>query len=108
MALPSSLFSLTFEYVQVYSAVASQLVPRGTWRHLVSCRTGAGTAEGCGRLSSVPAEGAVAVEARLQGVTGAGTHSLRGAAMLFSVTEVLLSTSVVTVTAVVLVWLGPV
>lgn len=92
-----------FECVQVYSAVASQLVPRGTCRHLVSCKTGAGTAEGCCRLSSVPAEGAAAVEARLQGVAGAGTHSLRGAAVLVSV-----AATVVTVTVVVLVWFGPV
>lgn len=56
-----------------HSAVASQLVPRGTWRHLVSVSTGAGTAEGCGRFSSVPEAGEEAADARLQGVTGAGT-----------------------------------
>ncbi len=56
-----------------HSAVASQLVPRGTWRHLVSVRTGAGTAEGCGRFSSAPAAGEAAADARLQGVTGAVT-----------------------------------
>lgn len=55
-----------------HSAVASQLVPRGTWRHLVSVSTGAGTAEGCGRFSSAPAAGEAA-DARLQGVTGAVT-----------------------------------
>lgn len=54
----------------LHSAVASQLVPRGTWRHLVSVRTGAGTAEGCGRFSSVPVAGEEAADARLQGVTG--------------------------------------
>lgn len=56
-----------------HSAVASQLVPRGTWRHLVSVSTGAGTAEGCGRFSSAPAAGEEAADARLQGVTGAVT-----------------------------------
>lgn len=93
-----------------HRAVASQLVPRGTWRHLVSASTGAGPAEGCGRLSS-------ASDARLQGVAGAFTpagrdgagsaslrwrssarvlrtlrshsHSLRGAAVLLSVEGVL-------------------
>lgn len=55
------------------SAVASQLVPRGTWRHLVSVSTGAGTAEGCGRFSSVPAAGEEAADARLQGVAGVAT-----------------------------------
>lgn len=53
-----------------HSAVASQLVPRGTWRHLVSVSTGAGTAEGCGLFSSAPAPGEEAADARLQGVTG--------------------------------------
>lgn len=56
-----------------HSAVASQLVPRGTWRHLVSVSTGAGTTEGCGRLSSVPAAGEEAADARLQGVAGVVT-----------------------------------
>lgn len=56
-----------------HSAVASQLVPRGTWRHLVSVSTGAGTAEGCGRFSSAPVAGEEAADARLQGVTGAVT-----------------------------------
>lgn len=56
-----------------HSAVASQLVPRGTWRHLVSVSTGAGTVEGCGRFSSAPAVGEEAADARLQGVTGAVT-----------------------------------
>jgi len=52
-----------------HSAVASQLVPRWTWRHLVSVSTGAGAAEGCGgRLSSAPA-----ADARLQGVIDAFT-----------------------------------
>lgn len=53
--------------------MASQLVPRGTWRHLVSVSTGAGTAEGCGRFSSAPGAGEEAADARLQGVTGAVT-----------------------------------
>lgn len=53
----------------LHSAVASQLVPRGTWRHLVSASTGAGTAEGCGRFSSTP----VGPDARLQSVTGGAT-----------------------------------
>lgn len=51
------------------------------------------------------------MEARLQGVARAGTHSLRGwAAMLFSVTEVFdsVAAAVVTVSAVVTVWFGPV
>lgn len=56
-----------------HSAVASQLVPRGTWRHLVSVSTGAGTAEGCGRFSSAPVAGEEAADARLQGVAGAVT-----------------------------------
>lgn len=63
VVLPSISFSLP------HSAVASQLVPRGTWRHLVSVSTGAGTAEGCGRFSSAPAAGEEAADARLQGVT---------------------------------------
>lgn len=55
----------------LHSAVASQLVPRGTWRHLVSVSTGAGTAEGCGRLSSTPLGlGEEVADARLQSVTG--------------------------------------
>lgn len=57
----------------LHSAVASQLVPRGTWRHLVSVSTGAGTADGCGRFSSVPLGVDEAADARLQGVTGAVT-----------------------------------
>lgn len=58
----------------LHSAVASQLVPRGTWRHLVSASTGAGPAEGCGRFSSTPVglDEEVA-DARLQSVTGAAT-----------------------------------
>lgn len=75
--------------------MASQLVPRWTWRHLVSVRTGAGTAEGCGRVSSVPVAGDEAVDARLQGVAGVVTHSLRRAEMLFSVEEVLLAAAAV-------------
>ena len=57
----------------LHSAVASQLVPRGTWRHLVSVRTGAGTVEGCGRFSSIPVAGEEAADIRLQGVTGSVT-----------------------------------
>lgn len=57
----------------LHSAVASQLVPRGTWRHLVSVSTGAGTADGCGRFSSVPLGVDEAADARLQGVTAAVT-----------------------------------
>lgn len=58
----------------LHSAVASQLVPRGTWRHLVSVSTGAGTAEGCGRFSSTPVgPGAEAADARLQSETGGAT-----------------------------------
>lgn len=57
----------------LHSAVASQLVPRGTWRHLVSVSTGVGPAEGCGRFSSALAGADEAAEARLQGVTGAVT-----------------------------------
>lgn len=56
-----------------HSAVASQLVLRGTWRHLVSVIIRAGTAGGWGRFCSVPVAGDDAAEARLQGVTGAGT-----------------------------------
>lgn len=82
-----------------HSAVASQLVPRGTWRHLVSVSTGAGTAEECGRFSSVPAAGEEAADARLQGVAGVVTHSLREAETLLSVEEFLLA-------AVLGLWLG--
>lgn len=74
--------SLSFSH----SAVASQLVPRGTWRHLVSVSTGA-TVEGCGRLSSAPVAAEEAADARLQGVTGGGEHSFRGATVEGSVEE---------------------
>lgn len=57
----------------LHSAVASQLVPRGTWRHLVSVSTWAGTVGGRGLLSSAPAGADEAADARLQGVTGAVT-----------------------------------
>lgn len=73
----SSSISLSFPLSLLHSAVASQLVPRGTWRHLVSVRTGAGTADGCGRFSSVPVAGEEAADARLQGVTGAVTPERR-------------------------------
>lgn len=56
-----------------HSAVASQLVPRMTWRHLVSVSTGAGTADGCGRFSSAPVGADEAADARLQGVAGVVT-----------------------------------
>lgn len=65
----SSSISLSFPVSLLHSAVASQLVPRGTWRHLVSVRTGAGTTDGCGRFSSVPVAGEEAADARLQAVT---------------------------------------
>lgn len=74
----------------LHSAVASQLVPRGTWRHLVSVSTGAGT-------GSAPGGADEAADARLQGVTGAVTpeweepsvrcgHSVRPALSLRSLT----------------------
>lgn len=69
----SSSFPVVLRFSRTHSAVASQLVPRGTWRHLVSVSTGAGTAEGCGRFSSTPVVGEEAVDARLQGVTGVVT-----------------------------------
>lgn len=75
------LFLFSSVRVWAHSAVASQLVPRWTWRHLVSVRTGAGTAEGCGRVSSVPVAGDEAVDARLQGVAGVVTPENKRAAV---------------------------
>lgn len=54
-----------------HSAVASQLVLRGTWRHLVSVSIGGVTTVGCCWVRSAPAAGEEAADARLQGVTGA-------------------------------------
>lgn len=59
-----------------HNAVASQLVPREIWRHLVSVSTVA-IPEGWGRASSAPVTGEDAADARLQGVGGAGAPSLR-------------------------------
>lgn len=71
-----------------HSAVASQLVSRGTWRHLVSVSTGAGTAEGCVRLSSAPVAGEETAEARLQDETDAVTpeseETAAGSGAMFS------------------------
>ncbi|KAJ8384339.1 hypothetical protein AAFF_G00205920 [Aldrovandia affinis] len=65
------------------SAVASQLAPRGAWRHLVPVCTVV-TVEGRGRSCSAPTEGRTAptddsapageeaTDSRLQGVEGAG------------------------------------
>lgn len=82
--VPLPLLSSSVSFVSLpHSAVASQLVPRGTWRHLVSVSTGAGTAEGCGRFSSAPVAGEEAADARLQGVTGAVTPEREESADFF-------------------------
>lgn len=78
-----------------HRAVASQLVPRGTWRHLVPVSTVV-TVEGCGLCccsaptgeSTAPTDDRApaeeeAADARLQGVAGVGigAQSLRGMAL---------------------------
>lgn len=71
---------LSLGFALPHSAVASQLVPRVTWRHLVSVSTGAGTADGCGRFRSAPVAAEEAADARLQGVTGVVTPERENAA----------------------------
>lgn len=56
-----------------YSAVASQLSPRRTWRHLVPVNTvlTEATEEGCGLQGSTPGVGDVAADAKEQEARGA-------------------------------------